>query len=221
MHQRWSEGLTVLSSILWFSEKSPSVCFSSFRITGWRRQRRCSRTRRSTDLMPLLRSENERILYLFIVVASAVEVRAVLPSVLFNLQRDGFHTLNFPGHWQNSPVTLTAYISTFAAKQRSTFSSFLLINVFTFSDTSFSSRGLNNCGSIWDHFFCMRRSFLFCLRGQERTREHKRHQLDSSSVHLNQNNDTITEYQSCLHPHFVLSALSLLPLTCRRWALWL
>ena len=30
--------LTVLSSILWFSVKSPSVCFSSFRITGWQRQ---------------------------------------------------------------------------------------------------------------------------------------------------------------------------------------
>lgn len=50
---------------------------------------------------------------------------------------------------------------------------------FTFSDTSFSSRGLNNCGSICDHFFCMRRSFLFCLTVRTHThmhgRKHKRY----------------------------------------------
>lgn len=38
-----------------------------------------------------------------------------------------------------------------------------LIALFTFRDTSFSSNGPIRCESIWDHFFCMRRSFLFCL----------------------------------------------------------
>lgn len=38
-----------------------------------------------------------------------------------------------------------------------------LIALFTFRDTSFSSNGPIKCESIWDHFFCMRRSFLFCL----------------------------------------------------------
>ena len=34
---------------------------------------------------------------------------------------------------------------------------------FTFRETSFSSRGPIRCGLMWDHPFCMRRSFLFCL----------------------------------------------------------
>lgn len=38
-----------------------------------------------------------------------------------------------------------------------------LIALFTFRDTSFSSRGPIRCESMWDHFFCRRRSFLFCL----------------------------------------------------------
>lgn len=80
--------LTVLSSILCSSLKSPSVCFSSFNITGWRTETTRRRTQRGVDPMILwlrLRLIKEALLYLLIVAASTVEVRAVFPPVLFNL----------------------------------------------------------------------------------------------------------------------------------------
>lgn len=100
--------LTVLSSILCSSLKSPSVCFSSFSITGWRRRRRRRRTQRSVEPTPpwsWLESEDETLLYLLIVAASTAEVGTVLLPVLFDLWRAPTErqTLD-PEVWQNTHV---------------------------------------------------------------------------------------------------------------------
>lgn len=82
-----SVDLTVLSSIFCSSLKSPSVCFSSFSITGWRTGRRGRRTQRSVErwAVVLVRVRTRDPLYLLIVAAATAEVGAVLPPVLFDL----------------------------------------------------------------------------------------------------------------------------------------
>lgn len=86
-----------------------------------------------------------------------------------------------------------------------------LIALFTFRDTSFSSNGPIRCESIWDHFFCMRRSFLFCLT-------HANTHAHLSLLPLS-SNDTFPKFGV----FFFFSCSLWTPplLTWRRWALWL
>lgn len=83
-------GLTVLSSILWVSLKSPSICFSSFKMTG------CGETRMSRKAVkpPFCRRLPSFCCpYLLVVAPSVAEVCTVLPLVVVNLPQTSSVTL--------------------------------------------------------------------------------------------------------------------------------
>lgn len=86
-------GLTVLSSILWVSLKSPSICFSSFKMTGCRVRRDDAWVRKAAKPPFCRRLTAFCRMYLLVIAPSVAEVCTVLPLVVVNLPQTSSVTL--------------------------------------------------------------------------------------------------------------------------------